>query len=66
MEADTCTGCGQPLSETTKADAEDGYHSDLPVVCHGCKAVQRRQKDYAEDEFAPALRFTVTRTWRKE
>jgi hypothetical protein len=65
LEADTCSGCGQPLSETLLAEAYQGYRSDPPAVCHGCKALVSRQKDHAEEDDLPALRFTVRRVWEE-
>lgn len=45
VEADTCKGCGQPLSESMLAQNEDKYRSTL-WTCHGCVgaaiAVQHR------------------------
>lgn len=63
IEADTCSGCGQPLSETLLLEAYQGYQSGPPAVCQGCKALHSRQKDYAEDNDLAALRFTVKRVW---
>jgi hypothetical protein len=64
VEADTCGGCGQPLSETLRPEAYQGYRADPPAVCQGCKALHARQREYAEDKDWHALRFGLHRTWR--
>lgn len=66
VEADSCTGCGQPLSETLHPDAYEGYDAGFPAVCQGCKALHRRQDDYGDDKDLRSLRFTVTRRWQEE
>ncbi|MFC5744833.1 hypothetical protein [Actinomadura rugatobispora] len=63
VEADTCTGCGQPLSETTHPDAFGGYKTEPPVRCNGCDALRLGQKDYAEVPHFHTLRWRVHRTW---
>jgi hypothetical protein len=65
-EADTCRGCGQPVSETTHPDAAGGYEVPLPVVCHGCRALHHRQKNYtSEDVEDPgSYQFHTIRTWK--
>lgn len=68
MEADTCDGCGQPLSETTLPEAFEGYDVPDPAACQGCKALLNKQgqEEYAESKYLPAYRFQVVRTWREE
>lgn len=66
VEADTCKGCGQPLSETLQRDAYEGYDAQPPAVCQGCKIMHRKQREYATDRDLHALRFTVRRTWQDE
>lgn len=66
IEADICSGCGQPLSETMTLEAYEGYESGPPAVCQGCKALHRRQREYDEDKDVRALRFSVNRTWKEE
>lgn len=66
VEADTCDGCGQPLSETLTREAYEGYDSGPPAVCQACKILHRRQGDYVDDKDAHSLRFTVRRTWQEE
>ena len=63
IEADTCSGCGHPLSETLQIDAYEGYDSGPPAVCQACKVLHRRQTNYVDDRDVHALRFTVSRTW---
>lgn len=66
VEADTCKGCGQPLSETLQPEAYQGYEASDGAACQGCKAVRRKQDAYAKakDPDLPILRFAVTRTWQ--
>lgn len=66
MEADTCNGCGQPLSETLRPEAFQGYSAPLPMACQGCKALHARQAEYGDDRHLSALRFQVQRTWQPE
>lgn len=61
LEADACSGCGQPLSETLKPDAAGAYEAQLPARCHACDALYHRQKDYADVPHLHALRFGVRR-----
>lgn len=57
MEADTCPGCGQPLSESTDPDHEGGYEVPLPTRCHACTALHVHQDKYVESK--PGLMFEV-------
>ncbi|MDF5758620.1 hypothetical protein [Spongiactinospora sp. TRM90649] len=65
LEADTCDGCHQPLSETTLREAFEGYDVSDPAVCQGCKAllIEQRREEYATNPNLPAFRFGVRRTW---
>lgn len=58
-EADTCPGCGLPLSETTDSDAEFGYWAPPPLRCHACTPVEHRRKEYADSPAPGALLFTA-------
>lgn len=67
-EATLCTGCGQPLEESTAPEADPSnrdaawtYEAPTPVRCHGCTALEHRQDTYSEADAARALRFHVTR-----
>lgn len=66
VEADTCGGCGQPLSETLRPEAYQGYEAPPPAVCQGCKALHARQRADADagDKDLHANRYAVNRTWR--
>lgn len=61
LEADTCSGCGHPLSETTRPDAAGEYVAGLPARCHACDTLFHRQKDYVDVPHLHALRFGVRR-----
>jgi hypothetical protein len=45
VEADTCKGCGQPLSQSMRGENEFKYRGEV-LTCHGCVgaaiAVQQR------------------------
>ena len=59
VEADACSGCGQPLSESTAPDAEGRYEAPEPTRCHACTPLHKRQQAYAD---APSgLMFEVER-----
>lgn len=57
FEAGLCPGCHNPLVESTDPANDGAYEAPLPVRCHGCTAVERRAKKYAESEAPGALRF---------
>ena len=61
VEADSCPGCGEPLSETTQPDAEDGYTVDAPTRCHACTELERARA--VDRQHPSALFFEVKRTW---
>lgn len=43
-ESECCSGCGQPLAETSDPDKEFGYIAELPPVrCHRCTASELAQ-----------------------
>lgn len=64
LEADTCSGCGQPLSESTTDEAFGGYQAVGPVRCNGCFALIHSQKEHRELPHFHALRWSVRRTWQ--
>lgn len=61
LEADACSGCGQPLSESLNPESAGTYEAQLPARCHACDALYHRQKEYAEVPHLHALRFGVRR-----
>jgi len=61
LEADTCSGCGHPLSETTEPDAEGDWDTPLPDRCHACTALAIHQERYAKTPHVHALRWQVHR-----
>jgi hypothetical protein len=63
IEADTCSGCGQPLSETTQPEAFGGYKVDGAIRCNGCDALRLGQKEHADVPHFHALRFPLRRIW---
>lgn len=58
-DAERCTGCGLPLSETTDPDAEGEYEAPLPTRCHACTALEKRREEYTGSP--PGLLFHVVR-----
>ena len=58
-EASICPGCGQPLRESTDAELEDQWVTDLPHRCHACTAIARRAKEYDDQDFPQAYRYVV-------
>lgn len=59
VEAETCDGCGHPLSQTTDPDNEFRYESRKPVRCHACVALAQAAKPFREDDAPQTLRFGV-------
>ena len=60
-EADQCSGCGRPRSETTDPEM-DGMYRATAMRCHGCAAVAKASKN---NDYEPeGLYFAVTPTRR--
>lgn len=59
VDAETCTGCGHPLEESTDPANEGRYLSDLPVRCHACTALGYGAEPYQQSHQPQALRFGV-------
>lgn len=60
LEADACSGCGQPRSESTLIENEWAYTAE-GQKCHGCTAVDRAQSKFAEAGVTAGLSFLVHR-----
>lgn len=58
-EASLCSGCGQPLQQTSDPDKEFAYKASLPIRCHYCTASGRGQEAYEKTEHPHALHFPV-------
>ena len=61
VEADTCGGCGQPLSESYLPENEYAY-TVTPSRCHACAAMSRTSRQFldgAGTNAADGLRFHV-------
>jgi hypothetical protein len=58
-ESGLCSGCRQPLSESTDPDNEGRYKTDLPIRCHACTALGIGAEPYEESNQPQALRFGV-------
>lgn len=58
-EADTCSGCGHQLSETTDRANDGRYTVGLPVRCHACTALAPASEKYRDNQAPDALRFPV-------
>lgn len=61
LEAETCSGCGEPRSESMHPDAEGGYKVDDPTRCHACTELERARA--VERPHPQALFFEVERVW---
>jgi hypothetical protein len=67
-EATVCTGCGQPLEESTSPEADAGnregawhYEAPVPDRCHACTALAVTQEQYSEAHAPHALRWRAQR-----
>ena len=58
-EASLCSGCGDPLAETTKPEHEDAYVPKAAIRCHRCAAAVRGQDRYRDDPYASSLMVPV-------
>lgn len=59
-EADLCSGCGQPMTESMDPDNERGYVAPPPHRCHACTAVAERAEEYQQVPHAhQVLRFNA-------
>lgn len=59
-EADTCTGCGGLLSETTDPANEGAYLPEPAVRCHRCTALSAARHQL-EDSYAPEALYPIVR-----
>lgn len=60
-EANVHDSCGHYLPDSTAAEADDGYESELPIRCHACTARARAYARYSESQHPEALLFPVRR-----
>jgi superfamily II helicase len=58
-EADLCSGCRQPLAETTNPDNEDRYKTGRALLCHRCVATEIAGKAYENHDHPGALLIPV-------
>lgn len=58
-EASLCSGCGEPLEETTKPEHDGAYRAELPIRCHRCTAAGVATEAYEENPQPQALMFPV-------
>lgn len=45
LEADTCSGCGQSISESMDPDREDAWRAEV-LRCHACTAAARHVESW--------------------
>ncbi len=57
-EASLCGGCGHPLAETTRPEAEDTYQGDL-IRCHRCTAAEQVAEQYRGNPQPGSLRYSA-------
>lgn len=55
-EGDTCTGCGQPLSETFDPANAEAYTVDAIGICAGCYVLEAAARDRPDN-----MRYRVRR-----
>lgn len=53
-------GCGQPLEESTRPDAEDKYRTRL-FACHACAARQKTEADLRDTHAEPGIHLVTER-----
>jgi hypothetical protein len=58
-ESGLCSGCGDPLEQTTKAEHEYAYVPKPPIRCHRCTAADRGADQYRDSPHPAALRVPV-------
>lgn len=58
-EGGLCSGCRQPLSESTDPGNEGRYETEAPILCHGCAALAVGAQPYEDHAHSQALRFGV-------
>jgi len=61
-----CPGCGQPLFEGMDADLENAWVAELPIRCHPCTAISRKQESMENVDRPEALRWPVHRRDRRK
>lgn len=59
VEADTCPGCGQPLSESTHSDNEFAYTASASR-CHSCAAMRRYARRFLPEDSPQSLADGLT------
>ena len=57
-EADLCSGCGQPRSESM-GKANEFHYSPTVLRCHACKTVARKADDLADSKDTKGLMIGV-------
>jgi hypothetical protein len=58
-ESRLCSGCHQPLDQTTKREHDGAYRAELPIRCHRCTASLQAQEAYQESPNPQALMFPI-------
>lgn len=58
-EADLCSGCGQPRTESMAAEHEFGYRAQA-WRCHGCAAVAKESERFSGSKNTAGLMIGVT------
>lgn len=58
-EADICSGCGQPRSESMDPANQFKYESEA-LRCHGCSAVARESENWTDPKHNKGLMIGVT------
>jgi hypothetical protein len=58
-ESELCPGCRQPLSDTTRPEAENLYLPEKPTRCHYCTAISQAASIHRTDYHPSAVLYGV-------
>jgi hypothetical protein len=58
-EADLCSGCHHPLSETTRIEHTSAYRPEQPIRCHYCTSKAAVSKAEQDNEDAAGLLYPI-------
>lgn len=65
-EAGLCSGCGNPLTESTDYESDGEWVAPEPLRCHACTAAAKTVEQYREAVYPQALRFSTHRQHGRE
>jgi hypothetical protein len=53
LDAQSCSGCGGWLPDTTAVERDGGYVADPPYRCHRCEALAIKRKKHLQNTSNP-------------